>query len=76
MFIGPRTYVPTPYEHMWKAPRTYVLENTVTEGDWYVSYDKTLFGREKGRYKKEQSEPLMNSSSLYSLRMSIFVCHS
>ena len=33
----------------------------LTEGDWYVSYDKTLFGRENGRYKKEQSEPLMNS---------------
>lgn len=31
MFIGPRTYVPTPYEHMWKAPRTYVPENAVLQ---------------------------------------------
>lgn len=33
----------------------------MTERDWYVSYDKTFFGRENGRYIKEQSEQLMNS---------------
>ena len=40
----------------------------LTEGDWYVSYDKTLFGRENGRYKKEQSEQLMNSCSLLNFK--------
>ena len=48
----------------------------MTERDWYVSYDKTLFGRENGRYIKEQSEPLVNCSSLRSLRMLIIVYHS
>lgn len=27
----------------------------VTEGDWYVSNDKTLFGRQNGQYKKLNS---------------------
>ena len=29
MFMGSRTYVPTPYEHMFVSQRTYVHENTV-----------------------------------------------
>ena len=32
MFLGSRTYVPTPYEHMFVGLRTYIHENTVPLG--------------------------------------------
>ena len=42
MFIGPRTYVPTPYEHMWKASRTYVHENTVPLMTFFIFFMKSF----------------------------------
>ena len=43
MFLGSRTYVPTPYEHMFVGLRTYVHENTVPLGTQRHHASRTLY---------------------------------
>jgi hypothetical protein len=75
MSFGSRTYVPTPYEHMFVSQRTYVHENTVP-----LHKNKTLCERvspspEISESQKDMVNPKNKSIKNYYLSAQSFIGH-